>query len=247
MDVPADSQGWSDRPSRTLDVNLLENVSHSGGGESLIGLGSGPVRPGVGTGGNSGIDAGGPLAPFGVPGGGQGLGPRSMFMGVAGTAIKIAFVCDASGSMMNKFDALRVELQKAVRGLRPIQQFSIIFFQEESAAVLDDHLLLATESNKARAYAFLNNARAHGSTDVIPALQAAFEQKPELIYLLTDGDFHGRNQQVIEYIRGHNADRKVKINTIAFINNDEEYRKVLQQIAADNGGSFKFVSDQDLR
>jgi hypothetical protein len=246
-DVPAGSRGWSDRPTRAIDLSVLESVSSRSGAESLIGIGGGPGRSGIGSNDSDGPIVGGPLAPFGVPGGGQGVGPRSVFMGVSATAMKVAFVCDASGSMMNKFDALRLELQKAVGALKPVQQFSIVFFQEQNAAVIDERLIFATEPNKQRAYTFLNNARAHGSTDVIPALRAAFDQNPELIYLLTDGDFHGRNQQVVEFIRNRNGEKKVRINTIAFVNSDEEYRKVLEQIAKENGGNFKFVSDEDLR
>ena len=44
-----------------------------------------------------------------------------------------------------------------------------------------------------------------------------------------------------------NKDKKVKINTIAFMDRGEEYEKLLKQIADENGGLFKFVSDTELQ
>src|SRR3712207_7538590 len=43
-------------------------------------------------------DGGGPVAPFGLPGGGGGLGPKSPFLGVSGNAMKVVYLCDSSRS-----------------------------------------------------------------------------------------------------------------------------------------------------
>ena len=66
-----------------------------------------------------------------------------------------------------------------------------------------------------------------------------------MIYILTDGDFPN-NAQVLEELRKLNKDKRVKINTIAFMDRGEAYEKLLKQIADENGGAFKFVSDQEL-
>src|SRR5438045_5294965 len=108
-----------------------------------VGAASGAFGKGTGTGAGNGTgvgsgtgDGGGPMAPFGVPGGGGGIGPKSNFMGVGGNARTVAFVCDASGSMMGKMSSLKVELKKAVDGLKPVQGFNVIFFQEGTSAAL---------------------------------------------------------------------------------------------------------------
>ena len=93
----------------------------------------------------------------------------------------------------------------------------------------------------------------HGQTDPIPALEAVAKMQPELIYLLTDGDFSGPgNQAVVDYCQ-KTFGAKTKINTIALIAReskdnpqDLEYVKVLQQIAKTSGGKFKYVTDDDL-
>ncbi|HSI35116.1 MAG TPA: VWA domain-containing protein, partial [Tepidisphaeraceae bacterium] len=220
-----------------------------------IGASSGAFGKGSGAGSGSGDklgggtgDGGGALAPFGVPGGGGGIGPKSPFMGVSGNAMKVVYLCDSSGSMMTKFDTLRQELQKAVDGLRPVQAFDIIFFSEDSYIAYDKQLMQAVPENKRKAYEFLEKTFCRGSSDPVPGIKAAFATNPQLIYMLTDGDFPN-NTAVIEEIRKLNQGRqqKVKINTIAFMDRGEEYEKLLKQIADENGGMFKFVSDNDLK
>jgi hypothetical protein len=254
-DVPPDSTGIAEKPSDSLQMALKgggagENndndiaVGLSGG---AFGKGSG-TGSGVGTGIGSGTgDGGGPLAPFGIPGGGGGIGPKSPFMGVSGNAMKVVYLCDSSGSMMTKFDTLRQELRKAADGLKPIQSFDIIFFSEDNFVALDNKsLLLATPETKRKAYDFLDKTAPHGSSDPIPGLRAAFATQPQLIYMLTDGDFPNNNQ-VLEELRKLNKDKKVKINTIAFMDRGEEYQKLLKQIADEHGGLFKFVSYTELQ
>ncbi|MDB5321118.1 MAG: hypothetical protein JWN40_2749 [Phycisphaerales bacterium] len=253
-DIPPDSTGIADKPSTSLQMALVGG----GGGDNddstiAVGASSGAFGRGTGTGIGSGTgvgsgtgDGGGPLAPFGIPGGGGGIGPKSPFMGVSGNAMKVVYLCDSSGSMMNKFDTLRQELRKAADTLKPIQSFDIIFFSEDSFVALDKQLMLATPEVKRKAYDFLDKTAPHGSSDPIPGLKAAFATQPQLIYMLTDGDFPN-NAQMLEELRKLNKDKKVKINTIAFMDRGEEYEKLLKQIADENGGLFKFVSDSELQ
>jgi hypothetical protein len=253
-EVPPDSTGIANKPSTSLQMALVGG----GGGDNddnaiAVGASSGAFGKGTGTGIGSGTgvgsgtgDGGGPLAPFGIPGGGGGIGPKSPFMGVSGNAMKVVYLCDSSGSMMNKFDTLRQELRKAADGLKPIQSFDIIFFSEDTFVALDKQLMLATPEVKRKAYDFLEKTAPHGSSDPIPGLKAAFAAQPQLIYMLTDGDFPN-NAQLLEELRKLNKDKKVKINTIAFMDRGEEYEKLLKQIADENGGLFKFVSDTELQ
>jgi hypothetical protein len=253
-DIPPDSTGIANKPSTSLQMALVGG----GGGDNddatiAVGAASGAFGKGTGTGIGSGTgvgsgtgDGGGPLAPFGIPGGGGGIGPKSPFMGVSGNAMKVVYLCDSSGSMMNKFDTLRQELRKAADGLKQAQAFDIIFFSEDNYVALDKQLLLAVPEVKRKAYEFLDKTAPHGSSDPIPGLKAAFATGPQLIYMLTDGDFPN-NDQLLEEIRKLNKDKKVKINTIAFMDRGEAYEKLLKQIADENGGLFKFVSDNELQ
>ena len=253
------SEGWAEKPNQTLSQSIMGGGAGEGASESVIGIGAGGLGSGKGIGSGKGSgsgagtgDGGGPLAPFGVPGGGGGMGPKSPFMGISGNARMVCYVCDASGSMMNKMVSLKNELKKAIDVLKPIQAFNIVFFQRDQYDALGKSLVMATPDNKRRAYDYLDQVSGQGETDPIPGLELAFKQKPQLIYLLTDGDFPDNNA-VIQRIKELNKDKKVKINTIAFVDKGgsqdsltQSFVNVLKQIAADNGGMFKFVAESDL-
>ena len=241
IDPETQSTGLNDRAGHDLS-NALSSGSSSDATNMPLAVGAGSRM--IGAAGRGGTGEGGPLAPFGVPGGSNGSGV-SFCNGLTVNARRIAFVCDASGSMMSKFDLLRVELRKAIEMLRLPQSFSVIFFQETTCTTSDAKLLLATPECKRKAYDFVDRTAARSGTDPLPAIRLAFQQGAELIYLLTDGDFPD-NDAVIQELRKLNSTKKVKVNTLAFIDRDESYEKVLKQIAAENGGSFRFVSENDL-
>ena len=206
------------------------------------GPGSGFLRtPGTGPG------EGGPLAAFGLPQ--TGGSPNIFINSKTPPARSVAFLCDASGSMLAKFASLRLELSRAVQSLKPSQSFAITFFGDKQYQSLNPQLLIANPENKVRALNFLEDVVARGPTEPLPALELAFKQKPQLIFLLTDGDFPD-NDAVLSRIRQLNRDRAVKINTIAFVNEgdtDTEFIHLLKQIADENGGTYRHVTQDDLR
>jgi hypothetical protein len=149
--------------------------------------------------------------------------------------------------MVNKFDDLRHEIRKAVRSLAADQSFNVIMFQEDSRkAVNTRNLVPASKENFNLLAKFLDATAGHGQTKPIPAIRLAFSMNPQVIHLLTDGDF-ADNNEVIKELALRNRDRKVIINTIAFIDRGETYEKVLKEIAEQHGGTFRFVSETDLR
>ncbi len=232
--------GAGETSTDALTISMGKTVS--------AGKGAGKATGGTGdaSGGGEG-ESGGALAPFGRPGGGGGIGPKSSFMGSHGNARQIAYVCDASGSMLSRFDELRMEIVKSVSSLKTGQQFfNVIFFQESEKKGLTtgDVLIPASAENKEKCAKFVESVSPRAQTNPIPALELAFKEKPQLIFLLTDGDFDD-NDAVVKWIAEHNKDHKVKINTIAFITSaSEDPEKVLTKIATDNGGVFKKVTEK---
>jgi hypothetical protein len=242
----ADAQGWSQSKSETLNKTLLGSAAdESANSRFEIGPNKG-FTPGNGNGDGGG---GGPLAPLGVPGGGTNLGPKSPFMGISGNAKKVVYICDASGSMMSVFWRVKQELHKAVDVLRPIQAFNVIFFSDVEITTLSkSELVMATPDNKRRAFSTAEQMSAAGSTDPLPAIRLAFQQKPELIYVLTDGfDNVVSFDAVIQEFRKLNADKKVRVNTILIKSTDNpELEKVVRTIASENGGVCKVIDRQDM-
>ncbi len=249
-------EGWADKRGSKLNLQAAAGGGEGDSSDNIIGTGPGggfgKGKAGKGAGVGDALGAGdgegsGPLAMFGTPGGG-GLGLKGPVFGNSGNAKKIAFVCDASGSMLQKFDALKRELSKTVRQLRPSQSFSVIFFQEQTCKALDQNLVIAKPDTKRQADQFLETIVPRAETNPLPALELAFKQKPDLIYLLTDGDFPDNNA-VLKLIQQLDKDGKVKINTIAFVNEkdkDTDFMALLQKIAKDTGGVYRFVRENDL-
>lgn len=245
------SEGWNRQPSKSLQAAVMGGSGETAS-DTMIGIGAGQsLGQGKGTGVGSG-DGEGASAPFGVPGGGRGIGPRSPFMGVSGNAKTVCYVCDASGSMMGlPFDLLKIELKKAVEALVPSQAYNIIFFQKGGAESLSRTLVVANPNNKQKSYTYLEQVTVGSDSNPVPSLRLAFAQKPNLVYLLTDGAFDD-NDAVVAEVKKLNASKQTRINTIAFFSPDapQAERKacedVLRKIASDNGGLFKVVYTTDL-
>ena len=104
-----------------------------------------------------------------------------------------------------------------------------------------ENLVSATDRNKEMAFEFIDNIIAEGETDPSKALQRAFACRTELIYLLTDGEF---DRAIVGQVKDLNRDGRVTVHTIGFLYRIGEV--VLKQIADENSGNYKFVSERDL-
>ncbi len=196
-------------------MDVLEVIGVGGGGHSLGGF------EGLGTGGR---------------------GPG--FFGAGGTdeASKIVYVVDRSGSMTDSIDFVKFELRRAISELPETKSFHIIFFSSGPPVEMPTRRLVdATENNKQNAFGFVDGVIPHGQTDPSVALERAFEVRPELIYLLTDGEF---DRAIVDLVKRLNPGQQVTVHTIAFLYQTGE--QVLKEIAEQNNGKYKFVSERDL-
>lgn len=251
------STDWAQNKSDTLVSNLTQGAADAKQNVTPIGVGQTSAASVTGLT-ERGQATAGSLAPFGPAGGGGGQG-KGLFGLPGGNVKKVAYVCDASGSMLGTLQTLlNIELQRAIKGLRDnVQWFNIVFFQnDEPATIQRGALLVSSEKNKQRAFEFLNRYEMKGSTNPLPALREAFAMRPELIFLLTDGVFDEPDKVVAELDR-LNAGRKVKVNTILFVATDpdnlaarpivEEAERTMKQIAEAHGGTYKLVRPADLQ
>ena len=197
-----------------------------------------------------------PIEVIGVGGGGQELGGMAgfgygrgggsggaEFFGVGGVAKKIVYVVDHSGSMTDSIMYVKYELKRSIRMLRPNQSFHVIFYSSGPALEMPARKLVpATEANKLAAYEFIDSIVPVGQTDPSDALNKAFQNDPELIYLLTDGEFE---KKIVDLIDRLNARKdKVTVHTLCFIYTGGE--PILQEIAKHNNGTYKYIGENDL-
>lgn len=188
---------------------------------------------------------------FGEPGGGgKFMGFDFGKTGDGGAVTRVVFICDSSGSMDGEPKLLLVEeLRKTVDALRPIQFYNVLFFSDAAFhGCFEEGLRSANPSNKGVTHEFLDRLVVRGGTNPLPALEAAFRMKPQLIFFLTDGRFETvRHDEVQKTVDQLNADNSVMINTIQFMNRDQVAEDLLREIAAKHGGQYRFVGRDDLR
>lgn len=192
---------------------------------------------GIGTGG------GNDFSKYGLRASAGGPGPNFFGIGQkARGARRIVYVVDRSGSMLTTFDAVRKELRRSIQGLRRSQKFHVIFFNAgDPLENRPKKLVPANGRQKQVFFDFVKTIQPEGSTDPIPAMRRALAVKPDLIYFLTDGDF---DPLLIEVLADWNQKQKVRIFTIAYVS--QAGSVLLEQIARENGGEFKFVSEHEL-
>jgi phage FluMu protein Com len=192
----------------------------------------------IGLGGGGG-DFGG-LSGFGDGRGGGGGG--SDFFGVGGVAERVVYVVDRSGSMTDSIMYVKYELRRSIRALKPNQKFYVVFYSTGPASGMPSGKLVpATEPNKLSAYEFIDSIVPVGQTDPSQALDMAFKTGPEVVYLLTDGEF---DKKIVGLIDKLNRGKKVSVHTFCFIYTGGE--AILQQIAKNNDGEYKYIGEDDL-
>ncbi|HKD37102.1 MAG TPA: VWA domain-containing protein [Pirellulales bacterium] len=117
-------------------------------------------------------------------------------LGVEGKGTKFVYVFDHSGSMGvpgNKpLDRAKKELLASIDGISDVQQFYIIFYNQDQKVFRIDptggRLIFGTDTNKKLAKQFVDSIRAEGATRHVDALAMALRMHPDVIFLLTDGD-----------------------------------------------------------
>lgn len=183
--------------------------------------------------------------------------PKAAVFGTVGNSKRIVFVCDASANMINGLGIVKQELTRAIGALGSEHSLNIIFFSNGSRYRTADtgRLMPATPENKRHLYSLMDGVApeqdVHEVADPGPALDAAFRQNPDLVYLLAESRSCGlksyvRTSAALERL---NVGRKVKVSTIlynAISVADAVADETMGQIAADNGGSSRSVREEDL-
>ncbi len=196
-------------------------------------------------------------------GGGGELGPRAGLFDAVGNAHNVVYVIDASGSMINSIDRVRMEMLRRIGELHEVQTFHVVFFNDKLKDELPGQRLLpATKSNKIKATKFLMDVRAEsrsGQTDPTGALQRAYDvlrradpNKPgNMIFLLTDGEFTGTTrEELLGALQRMSRGVDAQIYTFLYgpsggnPNNPNSIQSVLKAISATTKhGAFTHVTE----
>lgn len=191
--------------------------------------------------------------------------------GNGGNAKNIAFIVDASGSMVDVLPFVVNELKRVVNELKPAQNITIIMFSGEGVYEVPGGggvrgLRACTPKFKEdiRQWVSLDNFKfetgGRGSQNVESAIVRALSYRPQLVFLLSDnltGGGQGATQHEIFQPDLMKAVKKAndhkppaKFNTIQFLYEDPLVRAglkgTLQLIADETGGNYKFIGARDL-
>ena len=163
--------------------------------------------------------------------------------GSVGGARKIVYVVDRSGSMIDSFIYVQAELKRSISALRRSQKFHVIFFNSgEPLENPSKRLVSAIDAHKEQFFEFLDRVVARGGTKPERAIRRALAIEPDLIYLLSDGvDFQ---PSLLGKLDEWNKRRRVRIYTVAYL--DQTGSALLERIAREHDGEFKFVSEDEL-
>lgn len=194
----------------------------------------------------------------GEGGAGSGLGDRDLAgggpvgslwgVGEGQKAHSIVYVLDRSGSMSDTFHLLQRELKQAIGSLEPDQHFNVIWFNEGKSTQMFPQLALGTLENKRQVFAAIERIVPSGQTEPVDAIRAGLDCRPDVLFLLSDGDFGEYNQKIMRTIRQKNKDAATTINTILFVYDTAgDGERVLRTIADENRGIYKHVRQEDLR
>jgi hypothetical protein len=193
---------------------------------------------GIGTGGDE-------FSKYGLRVGSGSGGPQ--FFGLGGearAARKIVYVVDRSGSMLGVFSDLRTELKRSIDGLRKSQKYHVIFYSTDPPMEAPpSRLVNAIRASKERTFKFIDETMPEGMTQPILAMKRAFALEPDLIYFLSDGDIP-EAEPLKDNLKIWNRKKQVRVFTIAYVSSAG--RSLLEEIAREHNGAFRFVSEYDL-
>ena len=113
--------------------------------------------------------------------------------GVKAEGAKFVYVLDRSGSTGGKvLNAAKAEILASIEKIDDVHQFQLVVYNERPKAFNpagpNGQLAFGTDANRAEVKKFLGSIEADGGTDHAAALSLAIRMRPDVIFLLTDGD-----------------------------------------------------------
>jgi hypothetical protein len=176
---------------------------------------------------------------------------KIQFCGVEGGGNHFVYLVDSSGSMGDGFESARRELLASIEILKPDQRFYVVFFDAESDYMRlrnpkqdESQSVNATPENKAALKRWaMRIAMDRGRAPYDP-LRFALELKPDVIFLLSDGEFPQgiedllREENKVENLFGDSHPISI-VHTISYHSKEGESR--MRRIAEQNKGQYRYI------
>ena len=174
---------------------------------------------------------------------GVGRGGESSFFGAGGAGSRVAFVVDGSNSMVGgRFETTLLEIARSVDALREQQFFFVVIYSDMAYPMFHpeaaEDMVAATPDHKQRLKSWLQSAEMCTGGRVADALEMALELRPQLVYLLSDGEMNQRAVRALIDL----AQPGVTLHTLGMTVSDVKSESNLRRVAAAHGGTFSHVA-----
>jgi hypothetical protein len=167
---------------------------------------------------------------------------KAMFLGSQTAAQRIAFVIDRSGSMRKegRFDLARAALYQSISTMKPYHRFYVVFYSDRAVPMFDPavekDMLEPKPENVQKLGVWMANLEIVSGGKVTDAIDHLIPLKPDLIFLLTDGEM---SQFAVDKVSEACIAAKIPVNTIGFKSPQAE--KSLVEISLRTKGTYVFV------
>lgn len=179
----------------------------------------------------------------------------TQFFGLEGGGNHFCYVVDCSLSMSGgRFEGARAELLRSIDQLTAEQRFYVIFYSAQlqrmqigTAGRPDDYSVMATPENKRAVRRWAMGVRLQRGGPPDDALRFALQLRPDVIFLLSDGEFPQRIEGLVSQLNrsdnlfGDDGPRSI-LHTIGYQSRDGESR--MHRLAKANGGQYRYVPER---
>lgn len=116
----------------------------------------------------------------------------------------VTFVVDTSSSMHGRpLEHARAVIRRVIEGLQPTDRFNVLGFSDQ-VRVLSETWMSRTDQSAQRAESFVNELRATGATEMVPAIERALAaptspERLSIVVLVTDG-YIGNEAEVLRAV-----------------------------------------------
>jgi hypothetical protein len=182
--------------------------------------------------------------------------------GLAGEGGDFVYVFDRSQSMnsvlttdigddrsvtITPLEAAKNELNRSIGDLNDECRFQVVFYNDEAVAFGNQYTLArATFSNKQRVKSFISAMPADRNTNHLVALEEAIRCRPQVLFLLTDGEEKDDpSMSDVRRLARECKRLKIKVNVVHFCF-EVRTTSTLTNLAHDTGGQHKFITLREL-
>ncbi len=170
--------------------------------------------------------------------------------GVKAQGAKFVYVLDRSGSTDGKLlAAAKAEILASIEKIDDVHQFQLVVYNERPKAFNpagpSGQLAFGTDANRSEVKRFLGTFEADGGTDHVAALSMAIRMRPDVVFLLTDGDKPLVTAQ--ELARIDRVGPGIVIHAIQF--GEGPHRDAngwMGKLARQSGGEYRYVDTTKL-